>query len=108
MNSVQLREFQGPLFDEQWVAGTYLVSGVFFLDGSGLTPAGVTDAVDLLYERTKEQKRRAWPRGLCGYYIIPVFSASSFSEEVVKFVHTRIAFRWAIWPEPVLYRTTEN
>jgi hypothetical protein len=104
----QLVESREPLFEERWYAGTYLVSGVFFFDGTGITPSDISHSIDPLYERTKKQKRRLWPRGLCGYYIIPIFTAVSFDDEVVRFVRTRMAFRWAIWPEPALYRSVAN
>ena len=102
MQCTVLRETQSPLFTEQWQAGTYLVSVVFFFDGSGITPAGITDAISPLYESTKKQRRCAWPRGLSGFYIIPIFTAASFCKEVIQCVHMRMPFHWAIWPEPVL------
>jgi hypothetical protein len=104
----QLREVREPVFDEQWVAGTYLISGIFFFDSPSLTSAVIADAINPLYERTKKQRRRAWPRGVSGYYIIPIFTAPSFDDQVVNFVHVRMTFRWAIWPEPVLYRSADN
>ena len=103
-----LREVREPQFEEQWCAGTYLVSGVFFFNGAGLVSSDITNAIRPLYERTKIKKRAIWPRGLSGYYIIPIFTAPSFDEDVVSYVHVRMPFQWAIWPEPVLYRNTDN
>ncbi len=102
------KELREPVFDERWSSGTYLVSGVFFLSGDGITPQQISACIDPLYERLRAQKRRPWPRGLCGYFVVPLFSSATFDPAVVQFVHVRMPHRWAIWPEPVLYASGSN
>jgi hypothetical protein len=34
--------------------------------------------------------------------------AAHFEEHVISTVHSRLPSRWAIWPEPVLYFTSDN
>jgi len=97
-----------PTFSERWVMGTYIVSGVFYLDGTDLHSAQIRSDSEELYRVTRQHKKAIWPRGLCGYFIIPIYSAEGFCDETLEFVKQRMRFRWAIWPEPVLYDSEEN
>src|ERR1043166_1933498 len=97
-----------PMFAERWFAGTYLVSGTFFLVGGGVTPEKIMMHIDPLYREVRRQKNARWPRGLAGFLIIPVFCDSDFSPEVCAWVRTRHPFKWAVWPEPLLYDSTKN
>jgi hypothetical protein len=99
---------QEPVFAERWFSGTYIVSGIFFLDGSNLTVANIQDDVGRLYREIKEQKKAWWPRGLAGFYVIPIYRAPAFDTEILSRVRKRLPFRWAIWPEPILYITSHN
>jgi hypothetical protein len=96
------------MFAEQWFAGTYLVSGTFFLKGDGVTPGQIIAQVDLLYREIRRHKRAKWPRGLAGFFVIPVFCSTSFSPEVSIWVRTRHPYKWAIWLEPLLYDSCAN
>lgn len=97
-----------PQFAERWFAGTYVVTGVFFLDGSDLTLAKIAADIEPLYLEIRKQKKAKWPRGLAGFFVIPIYCAPSFSDEVFESIRRRLPFRWAIWPEPLLYRTSDN
>jgi len=97
-----------PQFAERWFGGTYIVSGTFILEGRDITPARISEDIDPLYRETARSKRARWPRGLTGFFIIPIYCAPSFGEEVLACVRTRLPFRWAIWPEPMLYDTSRN
>lgn len=97
-----------PLFAEQWFAGTYLVSGTFFLEGAGLDPEKIMAQVAPLYREVRHQKKKAWPKGLAGFFVIPIFCGSPFSDEVCTWARSRHPYRWAIWPEPLLYDVSEN
>lgn len=97
-----------PTFLEQWVAGTYLVSGVFPIDGNSLAVDQVMARVPALYAATKSQKRIRWPRGVCGYYLMPIYVSDSFDARVIEWVHSYHRYRWAIWHEPVLYCRADN
>jgi hypothetical protein len=101
-------DLQLPQFAERWIAGTYLVSGTFFLDGQGLTADRLIHDFEPLYQEIRDQKKGWWPRGLAGIYVIPIYCAPAFSNEVMRAVRKRLPYRWAIWPEPVLYRTSDN
>jgi hypothetical protein len=97
-----------PQFAERWFAGTYIVSGTFFLDGSGLTSVQLHADIEPLYHEVQKKKIAMWPRGLAGFFIIPIYCAPEFADEVLVSVHRRLPFRWAIWPEPLLYCTSDN
>ncbi len=99
---------QPPEFAERWFAGTYLISGTFFLDGQALTAEKLFDDVEPLYQEIRDQKKGFWPRGLAAFYIIPIYCAPAFDVEVLRRVRTRLPYRWAIWPEPLLYRSSDN
>jgi hypothetical protein len=99
---------EDPQFAERWFAGTYVVTGVFLLDGSGLTSAKITADIEPLYLEIRKQKKAKWPRGLAGFFVIQIYCAPSFGEEVLASVRRRLPFQWAIWPEPLLYRTSDN
>ncbi len=92
-----------PSFIEQWVSGTYLVCGVFPTRCSSVTVQEMEAKLPGFYEEVRRHQERRWPRGLAGYYVIPIYIAPGFSSEVVAWVHGRHPYRWAIWHEPVLY-----
>ena len=97
-----------PTFLERWVGGTYLVTGVFPITRSHLTVNGMESRVDEFYAATKSRKRGIWPRGICAYYLIPIYSCPNFPDDVVDWVHHRHSYQWAIWHEPVLYACADN
>ena len=97
-----------PIFAERWVAGTYVVSGIFFLEGDGVTPEKVWADVDSLYRETRAKKKAKWPRGVAGFYIIPIYCGAAFSTEILAWIRQRHPYRWAVWAEPMLYNVSEN
>ena len=97
-----------PTFFERWVSGTYLVSGVFPMERNKLTVQEMKSDIPLLYSSLKLNKKARWPKGICGYYVIPLYIADSFDNDVVNWVHTLHKYRWAIWHEPVLYCKVDN
>jgi hypothetical protein len=97
-----------PTFLEQWVAGTYVVAGIFPTDGTGLNIEQMKEQIPWLYATTRAHKRARWPKGICGYYLLPVYTAECFHPKVIEWVHSYHRYRWAIWHEPVLYATKAN
>jgi hypothetical protein len=99
---------QAPTFLEQWVAGTYLVTGIFPTDGRGLSVERMVQSIPAFYAQSRSHKRSAWPRGICGYFLVPIYTADAFDANVVEWVHSFHPYRWAIWHTPVLYHTADN
>ena len=99
---------QGPTFLEQWVAGTYLVTGLFPSDGRGLTVERMIQQIPAFYAESRSHKRVMWPRGVCGYFLVPIYTADSFDASVIEWVHSYHPYRWAIWHTPVLYHSNDN
>lgn len=97
-----------PTFLERWVAGTYLVTGIFPTDGRELTIERMIAAIPSLYTTTRANKQARWPRGLCGYFLVPIYTAPSFDPGVIEWVHSFHPYRWVIWHVPVLYHTATN
>jgi hypothetical protein len=97
-----------PTFLERWVSGTYLVSGIFPIEKDLLTVEQITAQIPSLYSSTKSNKQTKWPRGICGYYLIPIYIAEAFNQNVIDWVHSSHPYRWAIWHEPILYCNGDN
>ena len=97
-----------PTFLERWVFGTYLVMGVFPTDGQGLTVERLIAEIPSLYSTTRSHKQAMWPRGVCGYYLIPIYVSESFDASITDWVHSYHPYRWAIWHMPVLYASATN
>jgi len=97
-----------PNFSEQWLRGTYLVSGVFPIQKSGLTIRDIIEQIPALYDETISHKRAIWPRGICGYFLVPIYISDSFDELVQNWVRSYHRYRWAIWHEPLLYNKHDN
>jgi hypothetical protein len=97
-----------PTFFEQWVSGTYLVSGVFPIESNSLNIPQVVSKIPLLYSELKSSKQANWPRGICGYYLIPIYIVDSLDESVIAWVQSYHSYRWVIWHEPILYCKTDN
>jgi hypothetical protein len=97
-----------PTFDERWVAGTYIVAGIFPSEGRSLTVERLIAQIPSFYALTRSHKRAMWPRGICGYYLIPIYVAESFDAGVIEWVRSYHPYRWAIWHVPVLYTSTAN
>ena len=97
-----------PTFVERWVVGTYLVAAIFPTDGRSLTLEHLVSQVPTFYAAARSHKQAIWPRGVCGYYLIPIYIAESFDASVIEWVHSYHPYRWAIWHVPVLYTTTHN
>jgi hypothetical protein len=99
---------ENPTFIERWVVGTYLVAGVFPTEGCGLSVERLVAQIPSFYAATRSQKRAMWPRGICGYYLIPIYIAESFDADVIEWVHSYHPYSWAIWHVPVLYNRATN
>jgi hypothetical protein len=97
-----------PTFVERWIVGTYIVAGVFPTEGRSLTVESLVAQIPSFYNATRSHKRAIWPRGICGYFLIPIYIAESFDTDVIEWVHSYHPYRWAIWHVPVLYNSTDN
>ena len=94
---------------EGWMAGTYIVAGVFAIPVESLTIAEVQRKIPTLYEVTSGAKREWWwPRGLCGTFLFPFYIGSAFNPALIEWVQRRRPYRYAIWHEPVLYDIRQN
>lgn len=93
---------------EQWVSGTYIVAGVFHRRVDGLTTDGIRDCIPGWFDLLRSRKKAWWPRGICGYYAMPIFTGPAFVTPVVDWVHNRPKHRFAMWHEPVLYNHVAN
>lgn len=97
-----------PDFTERWFAGTYVVSGTFFQDGTNAEPEDLMSWTKELYSTVRANQKAPWPRGLAGYFIIPVICSDRLSRRLEEWARSRHRYRWAIWLEPILYNTREN
>ena len=98
----------GDTFYEQWVSGTYIVAGVFRRFVDSLTVDEIRGHAPAWFDLLKRNKQARWPRGICGYYAIPIYTGGSFDQAVVEWVHKRPKYRYAVWHEPVLYDHVAN
>lgn len=103
--SVSLAE---PLFAERWVKGTYVVSEVFFLDGTGLTKAQIQSDIALLTHEVKKKQKTAWLKWLTRSFVIPIYSAPSFDKATITSIRWSLRSCQSLWPEPLLYSTSDN
>lgn len=94
--------------DERWVSGTYIVSGVYTILADRFEENVLQDNLPALFSTLRERRVRKWPRGICGYYAIPIYVGKGFSMDVVRWVQNRPKYRYAMWHEPVLYNCAEN
>ncbi len=97
-----------PNFHEQWVVGTYVVTGLFGSTVSNLTINDIESRIPQLYDMTRQAQHAWWPRGIAGYYLITIYSGTVFDSEVIEWVHLRPKYRWAVWHEPILYNLKSN
>lgn len=99
---------EGDTYHEQWVAGTYIVAGVFQRKHAGISVREMQAEVPRLFDLLKANKRGRWPKGICGYYAIPIYTCDSLDTGAVDWVHSRPKYRYAMWHEPVLYDRGHN
>ncbi|MCP3965560.1 MAG: hypothetical protein GY750_12760 [Lentisphaerae bacterium] len=96
-------------FFQKWVAGSHVVAGIFpILCDSGLSPDRILGNVPSLFSRLKRNKKGLWPRGICEYFVIPIYLADGFNSATIDFVHHRPHYKWAMQHEPVLYNYHNN
>lgn len=107
-NRERIINVEGETFHEQWVAGTYLVVGVFPRHCRALTINQLKDNIPDFFDLLRKNKRAIWPRGICAYYAIPIYIAEEFDRTVIDWVHRRPGYKYAMWHEPVLYNTKQN
>jgi hypothetical protein len=98
----------GDNFHEQWVSGTYIVAGVFIRRCSCLSISQIGEEIPHLFELLCINKQAWWPRGICAYYAIPIYTSNEFDPATVDWVHTRPEYKYAMWHEPVLYDRKRN
>jgi hypothetical protein len=93
----------GDTFYEQWVAGTYIVAGVFHRHCQNLDVRHIQEQTPELFHHLRQHKKGLWPRGISAFYAIPIYTSDGFDAAVVDWVHARPKYRYAMWHEPVLY-----
>ena len=94
--------------DERWISGSYIVSGVYTIPVSRVDENVLQNNLPALFSRLREKRVRKWPRGICGYYAIPIYIGNCFSLDAVQWVQSRPKYRYAMWHEPVLYDRAKN
>jgi hypothetical protein len=94
--------------DERWISGTYIVSGVFTIPFDRIGTTVLQDNLPALFSTLRGKQLRKWPRGISGYYAIPIYVGNGFSLDVVQWVQSRPKYRYAMWHEPVLYDLAGN
>jgi hypothetical protein len=99
---------EGDTFYEQWGSGTYIVAGVFQRPCHLLDVRQIQDKIPYLFGLLKKNKKGWWPKGICGYYAIPIYISDAFDQTVIEWVHSRPTYRYAMWHEPVLYNRVCN
>lgn len=99
---------EGDTYYEQWVSGTYLVAGVFQRKQAVIDVRQIEVEVPRLFTLLKAYKKARWPKGICGYYAIPIYTCDSLDTSAVDRVHSRPNHRYAMWHEPVLYDRRHN
>lgn len=92
-----------PTIIERWVFGCSVVTGVFPQKVVELSVFDMKSRIPRLYKETRLKRRTKWPRGVCCYYIVPIYVADTFDPAVVAWAHAYHNYRWAIHHEPVLY-----
>lgn len=99
---------EGDTYHEQWVAGTYIVAGVFQKQCSNLNVDQAIMGIAPLFNKLRVNKRAWWPKGICAYYAIPIYTSGGFDQSVIDWVHSRPRGRYAMWHEPVIYDRVKN
>lgn len=98
----------GNTYHEQWVSGTYIVAGVFQRKKPVVTVPDIEVEIPELFALLKSQKKARWPKGICGYYAIPIYTCDALDDFTVDWLHSRPKYRYAMWHEPVLYDRLRN
>jgi hypothetical protein len=93
----------GDTYHEQWVAGTYIIAGVFHRPCQNLDVRHIQNQIPDLFHQLKKEKKGIWPKGISAFYAIPIYTSDGFDPDVVDWVHARPKYRYAMWHEPVLY-----
>lgn len=99
---------EADTYHEQWVSGTYLVAGVFQRKHLLIGVPQIEAEAPRLFTLLKAHKNARWPKGICGYYAIPIYTCDSLDSSAVDWVHSRPKYRYAMWHEPVLYDRRQN
>jgi len=99
---------EGDTYHEQWVSGTYIVAGVFQRKTARISVQEIQSDAPRLFDLLKVNKKAIWPKGICGYYAIPIYSCEVLDAGAVDWVHSRPKYRYAMWHEPVLYDRGRN
>lgn len=99
---------EGDIHHEQWVAGTYIVAGVFQRKHAVISVREIQAEAPILFDLLKANKRARWPKGLSAYYAIPIYICDSLNTATVEWVHSRPKYRYAMWHEPILYDRGRN
>ena len=99
---------EGNTFHEQWISGTYIVAGVFQIPVNSLSTVELNANIPHWFDMLASSKKAWWPRGICGYFAIPIYACPFFDQPVIDLVHNRPKYRYAMWHEPVLYDFRAN
>ena len=95
-------------FHEQWVAGTYIHTGIFPRFGDQITIDKIQDEIPALHSLIKQNRKKKILKGISASYIIPLYQASCFPAEVEEWIKARPQYKYAIWHEPVLFNDQTN
>jgi hypothetical protein len=98
----------GDTYYEQWVSGTYIVAGVFHRKCHTIEATQIQENIPKLFEFLKANKKGRWPKGICAYYAIPIYTCDHLDANAVEWVNARPKYRSAMWHEPVLYDRNHN
>ena len=96
-----------PSYHEQWLAGNYVVAGVFPITDKNPTPSQIPKDMPQLLKQTKKQKKTKLPHFMFMYFLVPIYCAESFSAETIDLVQQR-RLHWGYWHYPVLFNTKTN
>jgi hypothetical protein len=92
---------------------SYAFSGVFLLDGSSLTPERIHGDIDPLYQAVLTHRKKAWPRLLSKFFLVPVYCSAAFDRETIGALsrfgrRSPTRSRFGIFMKPMLYNCSER
>ncbi len=99
---------EGETTHEQWVSGTYIVTGVFPKYVLALSTDQLKADIPAVFELLSKNKKAWWPKGISAYFAIPIYTSDGFNQAVIEWVHSRPQYKYAMWHEPVLYDRKRN
>lgn len=88
--------------------GTYLTIGIFHRSCSNLSIEQLQNDIPVFFNLLRKQKKRRWPRGICAYCAIPIYSTDHIEDNILEWSQNRPKHRYAMWYEPIFYNLREN